>query len=65
MSVVPGHDRGEFFSHLPEAERDENASEPFFFQGPDEPLDDGQAAVLANGAESRLDPAGGHPNERE
>ena len=30
-------------------------SEAFVLQGPDEPLDDGDAAVVADGAESRPD----------
>ena len=55
MRVVPIYDRGEFFTHLPEVQRYENTSEAFALQRPDEPLDDGNAAVLADCPETRPD----------
>ena len=53
--VVPGGDCIGFRTHLPEVQRNEDTSESLVLQRADESLDDGDAAVLADGAETRLD----------
>ena len=48
VSVVPDDIVGEFLPHVAKAERHEDRTDALGFQGADEALYDGDAAVLAN-----------------
>jgi len=61
MRVVPARSRVDVFAHLPEVQRNQQASEALILERPDESLDYGDAAVLTHGAESRLDLAASAP----
>ena len=55
MAVVPAGKSLEFLSHLFASHGDQDDARAERFHREDEPLDDGDAAVLADGAEARLD----------
>ena len=55
--VVRGDECVRAGTHLPKGQRNEDASEALVLQRPNEPFDERDAAVVANGAEARLDRA--------
>jgi hypothetical protein len=54
MGVVPADDHADLVTRFPMVQWNKNTSKPFILEGPDEAFDDGDAAVLADGAESWL-----------
>lgn len=59
--VVPAKERVEFTPQVLPAQGDCDAAEAFVFERSDESLDDGDAAVLADGAEARPDAVASAP----